>query len=115
MEYLMSWYIGLKKSTQSACWPVHNQNAHCYRLQGLLLTFDLHIHHLWVDTEGQVAGQCPGCGGPGNERHLLILYQWEVNDDGWILNVLEDGNRGHVAEAVAICTSPQLRRLAPTL
>lgn len=53
------------------------------------VTFDLDIQHLRVDTEGQVAWQCPRCGCPGDQSHFLILNQWEVDDDRRVLNVLK--------------------------
>lgn len=82
----------------------------------LLLTFDLDIRHLWVDTEGQVAGQCPGCGRPGNQGHLFVFHQREVNDDGWILDVLEERNGAIEPRMIdAFCASLVLRRSAPTL
>lgn len=52
-------------------------------------TFDLDVQHLRVNTEGQVAWQCPGRGRPGNQGHILIANQREVNDDRRILNVLD--------------------------
>lgn len=62
------------------------------KVQVLRLTFDFDIQHFWVNAEGQVARQCPGCGGPGDQCHLLILNQWEVDDDRRVLNVLEAKN-----------------------
>lgn len=82
-----------EKTIYFACSAIHCQNAYCNRFHVLLPTFDLHIRHLWVDTEGQVTGQCPGCGCPGNQGHVLILHQWKVNNDGWILNVLVGRNQ----------------------
>lgn len=65
------------------------------------LTFDLDIQIVWVDTECQVAGQCPRCGGPGDQTNILILNQGEVDNHRRILNVLEMGEI-HVGSVVFV-------------
>ena len=56
------------------------------------LTFDLDIQELRVNTEGQVAWQCPGRGRPSDQSHFLIVNQWEVDNHRWVLNILETKN-----------------------
>lgn len=53
-----------------------------------MFTFDLDIDEFRVDTESQVAGQSPWCGGPCDEAHLLILQKREVHDHRRVLHIL---------------------------
>ena len=46
----------------------------------VLLTFDLDIDEVWVYTEGQVGGECPGGGGPGYEADRGVLIQGEIHN-----------------------------------
>ena len=46
----------------------------------VLLTFDLDIGVVWVYTEGQVGGECPGGGGPGDEADRGVLIQEEIHN-----------------------------------
>lgn len=70
----------------------------------IFVTFDLDIQHLRVDTQGQVAWQCPWCGCPGNQSHFLILNQWEVDGDRWVLNILKAKVKHFITTQV--CPSP---------
>lgn len=54
------------------------------------LTFDLDVLELWVDTQGQVAGQGPRGGGPGYQTHTLVLLQGEVDDHRRVLYILRE-------------------------
>lgn len=67
-------------------------SSECVKFEALLLTFDFDIQHFWVNAEGQVAWQGPGCGRPGNQSHFLVLNQWEADDDRRVLNVLKAKN-----------------------
>ena len=41
-----------------------------------------------MDTEGQVAGQCPWSSGPRHHADVLLVVQGEGNGDGGVLDVL---------------------------
>ena len=41
-----------------------------------------------MDTEGQVAGQCPGSSGPRHHVDVLLVVQGEGDGDGGVLDVL---------------------------
>ncbi len=51
-------------------------------------TFDLDVDEVRVDAEGQVAGQGPWGGGPGEEADLLVLQQREGHDHRRVLHIL---------------------------
>ena len=46
----------------------------------VVLTFDLDVGEVWVYTEGQVGGECPGGGGPGDEADRGVLIQGEIHN-----------------------------------
>lgn len=78
--YCKYWYVCIYCSVEL---------GHLHLCQALSLTFDLDIQELRVNAEDQVTWQCPWCGPPGDQSHVLILDQWEVDNHGWVLYILE--------------------------
>ena len=54
----------------------------------LILIQNLQVSESWVEGEGQVAREGPGCGGPRDETCVGVLYHWEGNNDCWIIHIL---------------------------
>ena len=53
------------------------------------------IYEVRMDTESQVAGQGPGCGGPGHQGYRGILVEGETNHNGRINYILDrKGGKG---------------------
>ncbi len=47
-----------------------------------------HVLHMGMYSQGSVAGQCPGCGCPGQEVDARFVTQRELDVDGGILDLL---------------------------
>ena len=65
--------------------------------QELVALLHLHVVNIVVDRERDVAGQRPGCGGPGEDRGLRILLEPEPDEDAGVGHVVAIAHRELVA------------------